>query len=65
MSRYSYVAVDLQRTEMRGTIEVPDQGGALRQIRETGLFPTKPLGTRGRGSLPVRARAGSRPALRS
>ena len=41
MSTYSYVAVDPQGTEMRGTLDVPDQGEALRRIKEMGLFPTK------------------------
>jgi len=41
MSNYAYVAVDPQGIEMRGTLEVPDQGEALRRIKEMGLFPTK------------------------
>src|SRR6266536_3591385 len=41
MSNYSYVAVDPQGIEMRGTLEVPDQSEALRRIKEMGLFPTK------------------------
>src|ERR1043166_851865 len=41
MSNYAYVAVDPQGTELRGTIDVPDQNAALRRIKEMGLFPTK------------------------
>jgi type IV pilus assembly protein PilC len=41
MSSYAYVAVDPQGSEMRGTLEVPDQFEALRRIKEMGLFPTK------------------------
>ena len=44
MSNYSYVAVDPQGAETRGTLDVPDQSEALRRIREMGLFPTKVLG---------------------
>ena len=43
MSSYSYVAVDPQGTESRGTLEVSDQSEALRRIKEMGLFPTKVL----------------------
>jgi type IV pilus assembly protein PilC len=46
MSNYSYVAVDPLGTERRGTLEVPDQGEALRRIKEMGLFPTKVFGAR-------------------
>ena len=45
MSSYSYVAVDPQGTELRGTLEVSDQSEALRRIKEMGLFPTKVLVT--------------------
>jgi type IV pilus assembly protein PilC len=44
MSSYSYVAVDPQGIEMRGTLDVPDQSEALRRIKQMGLFPTKVLG---------------------
>jgi type IV pilus assembly protein PilC len=43
MSSYSYVAVDPQGMESRGTLDVPDQSEALRRIKEMGLFPTKVL----------------------
>lgn len=43
MSSYSYVAVDPEGQETRGTIDVLDQSEALRRIREMGLFPTKIL----------------------
>ena len=43
MSNYSYVAVDPQGTESRGTLDVSDQTEALRRIKEMGLFPTKVL----------------------
>jgi type IV pilus assembly protein PilC len=35
------VAVDLHGAEMRGTLEVADQGEAIRRIKEMGLFPTR------------------------
>ena len=44
MANYSYVAVDPQGAERRGTLDVPDQSEALRRIKEMGLFPTKVLG---------------------
>jgi type IV pilus assembly protein PilC len=62
MSSYSYVAVDPQGTEMRGTLEVPDQSEALRRIREMGLFPTKVCGRSARKPPPTRARRVARPA---
>lgn len=43
MSNYSYVAVDPQGMESRGTLDVSDQTEALRRIKEMGLFPTKVL----------------------
>jgi type IV pilus assembly protein PilC len=43
MSNYSYVAVDPQGVESRGTLDVSDQTEALRRIKEMGLFPTKVL----------------------
>jgi type IV pilus assembly protein PilC len=43
MSNYSYVAVDPQGIESRGTLDVADQTEALRRIKEMGLFPTKVL----------------------
>ena len=41
MSSYAYVAIDPQGAETRGTLDVVDQGEALRRIKEMGLFPTK------------------------
>jgi type IV pilus assembly protein PilC len=41
MSNFSYVAVDAEGKEQRGLLDVDDQGEALRQIREMGLFPMK------------------------
>ena len=38
MSSYSYVAVDPQGVESRGTVDVSDQGEALRRIKEMGLL---------------------------
>ena len=46
MSSYSYVAVDPQGLESRGTLDVSDQSEALRRIKEMGLFPTKVLAAR-------------------
>jgi type IV pilus assembly protein PilC len=43
MSSYSYVAINPQGLESRGTLDVPDQSEALRRIKEMGLFPTKVL----------------------
>jgi len=41
MSNYAYVAVDTGGAETRGTIDVTDQGEALKRIKEMGLFPTR------------------------
>jgi len=61
MSSYSYVAVDPQGAERRGTLEVSDQAEALRRIKEMGLFPTKVLTAHA-----DRPRAGrARPAARA
>jgi type IV pilus assembly protein PilC len=49
MSNYSYVAVDPQGVESRGTLDVLDQTEALRRIKEMGLFPTKVLAASQRG----------------
>ena len=43
MSNYSYVAIDPHGLETRGSLDVTDQGEALRRIKEMGLFPTKVL----------------------
>jgi len=48
MSSYSYVAVNPEGTETRGTLDVPDQIEAVRRIKEMGLFPTKVLAERER-----------------
>jgi type IV pilus assembly protein PilC len=63
MSNYSYVAVDPQGIETRGTLDVPDQGEALRRIKEMGLFPTKILGAG--QDRPRAARLGPKPRARS
>lgn len=49
MSNYSYVAVDPQGVESRGTVDVSDQTEAVRRIKEMGLFPTKVLAASQRG----------------
>ncbi len=57
MSSYSYIAIDPQGSEMRGSLEVTNQSEALRRIKEMGLFPTKVLEitpARKRGALRVR-----------
>jgi len=41
MPSYTYVAVDPQGLEMRGSLDVTDQSEALRRIKEMGLFPTR------------------------
>ena len=51
MSSYSYVAVNPEGTETRGTLDVPDQIEAVRRIKEMGLFPTKVLADRERRSV--------------
>jgi type IV pilus assembly protein PilC len=61
MSNYSYVAVDPQGLETRGTLEVSDQSEALRRIKEMGLFPTKVFGAR-RQTRPMAAPPGRRMA---
>src|ERR1039457_4207563 len=57
MSSYSYVAVDPQGIESRGTLDVSDQTEALRRIKEMGLFPTKVLVERPHGRLPAQTRS--------
>src|SRR5437899_416214 len=52
MSNYTYVAVDPAGRETRGMLDVPDQGEALRRVREMGLFPTKLLEERKRKRRP-------------
>jgi type IV pilus assembly protein PilC len=70
MSNYSYVAVDPQGMETRGTLDVADQSEALRRIKEMGLFPTKvlsPDGSRHRATATrrrARARGWHLPILR-
>ena len=61
MSSYSYVAVDPQGVESRGTLDVSDQSEALRRIKQMGLFPTKVLAADRVRVRPVRAqpRAGT------
>jgi type IV pilus assembly protein PilC len=53
MSNYSYVAVDPQGVESRGTLDVSDQTEALRRIKEMGLFPTRVLAANQRGHRAV------------
>jgi type IV pilus assembly protein PilC len=57
MSNYSYVAVDPQGVESRGTLDVSDQSEALRRIKEMGLFPTKVLA----GAKPAHRAAAAQP----
>jgi type IV pilus assembly protein PilC len=66
MSNYSYVAVDPQGMESRGTLDVADQTEAVRRIKEMGLFPTKVLAERPRGPRGVQGgvRRRAEPALR-
>jgi type IV pilus assembly protein PilC len=57
MSNYAYVAIDPKGGESRGTLDVADQGEALRRIKEMGLFPTKLFETnrnRRTGLLPLK-----------
>ncbi len=41
MSNYLYEAVDASGLSSEGALDVPDQGEALKRIREMGLFPLK------------------------
>jgi type IV pilus assembly protein PilC len=41
MSNYCYEAVDSGGLKMQGSLDVADQGEALRRIKEMGLFPTR------------------------
>lgn len=41
MSSYCYEAVDSAGSKTQGTLDVADQGEALRRIKEMGLFPVK------------------------
>src|SRR5262252_4991218 len=66
MSNFTYVAVDPAGRETRGMLDVPDQGEALRRVREMGLFPTKLQEKAERKSRPAPTRSRSsqkRPAL--
>src|SRR5262249_32924324 len=63
MSNYSYIAIDVQGTEMRGSLEVPSHSEALRRIKEMGLFATKVVElnkAKGRVIRPKQARTGLR-----
>ena len=60
MSNYSYVAVDPQGVESRGTLDVSDQTEALRRIKEMGLFPTKVLAASQRGYRAAQSHASAR-----
>src|ERR1019366_6718211 len=60
MSNYSYVAIDPQGVESRGTLDVSDQAEALRRIKEMGLFPTKVLSARRRSHCPAQTQASPR-----
>src|SRR6266568_3302625 len=46
MSNYSYVAIDSEGAETRGSLDVSNQYEALKRIKEMGLFPTKILESR-------------------
>lgn len=41
MPKYSYVAMDNQGQETKGTLEVGSQNEAIGRVKEMGLFPTK------------------------
>ena len=56
MSNFSYVAVDPQGMESRGTLDVSDQSEAVRRIKEMGLFPTKVLAADNPRQRPTTAR---------
>ena len=56
MSNYSYVAVDPQGIESRGSLDVSDQTEAVRRIKEMGLYPTKVLAARTGGHRAVQTR---------
>jgi type IV pilus assembly protein PilC len=62
MASYRYEAVDVGGLSSRGTLDVADQGEALRRIRQMGLFPTKVAQARTRAAAarrsPPRPRAG-------
>jgi type IV pilus assembly protein PilC len=46
MANYSYVAIDGEGLEKRGSLDVTTQYEALKRIKEMGLFPTKVLESR-------------------
>jgi type IV pilus assembly protein PilC len=60
MSNYSYVAIDPQGVESRGTLDVSEQAEALRRIKEMGLFPTKVLSASRRSHCPAQTQASPR-----
>src|SRR2546426_1195539 len=57
---YSYLAIDAEGRETRGSLDVSDQNEALRRIREMGFFPTKLLEQNKRKPGPAYARRGAR-----
>src|SRR6266478_26307 len=63
--QYSFVAVDGQGSVSRGSLEVSDQGEALRRIKEMGLFPTHLLRERERKLRNPKAAAPARTRSRA
>src|ERR1044071_87948 len=59
MSSFCYEAVDGGGLKTNGTIDVADQGEALRRIKEMGLFPVKVFQPRGqwRGQTVAKSKA--------
>src|SRR5579872_4207380 len=56
MSDYFYEAVDAGGSRSKGSLNVLDQGEALRRIKEMGLFPTM---VRPASAAPTRPRTGA------
>jgi type IV pilus assembly protein PilC len=65
MSSFCYEAVNAGGARLRGTLDVADQGEALRRVREMGLFPVKIAQSRQRFLSKPRERAKSSAASKS
>jgi type IV pilus assembly protein PilC len=60
MANYSFVAINPDGLETRGTLDVGDQIEALRRIKEMGLYPTRVLAEPKRGRAAAAAAAQGR-----
>jgi len=61
MPKYSYVAMDNQGQETKGTLEVGSQNEAIGRVKEMGLFPTKVVEVKERERAKPDKKAGGKP----